>query len=103
MSASYSTGLFCADCNPEITCPYTSFLLSMKKQSFLKEIEGKNLCFYSHIRTKFKKNLLSRKTELNMHADDMKFFLGFRHEPCKDASKASYSSDINPVNGDCIR
>lgn len=50
-----------------------------------------------------KNNLLSRKTELNMHADDMKFFLGFRHEPCKDASKASYSSDINPVNGDCIR
>lgn len=50
-----------------------------------------------------KKNLLSRKTELNMHEDDMKFFLGFRHEPCKDASKASYSSDINPVNGDYIR
>lgn len=74
----------------------------MKKQSFLKEIEGKNLCFYSHIRTKFKKKLIVSQNG-TQHADDMKFFLGFRHEPCKDASKASYSSDINPVNGDCIR
>lgn len=66
-------------------------------------MKAKNYAFTLIYVQNFKKNLLSRKTELNMHADDMKFFLGFRHEPCKDASKASYSSDINPVNGDCIR
>lgn len=66
-------------------------------------MEAKTYAFTLIYVQNLKKNLLSRKTELNMHADDMKFFLGFRHEPCKDASKASYSSDINPVNGDCIR
>lgn len=50
-----------------------------------------------------KKKLIVSQNGTKMHADDMKFFLGFRHEPCKDASKASYSSDINPVNGDYIR
>lgn len=66
-------------------------------------MKAKNYAFTLIYVQNLKKNLLSRKTELNMHADDMKLFLGFRHEPCKDASKASYSSDINPVNGDCIR